>query len=118
VRATFLLLLATLVGTDSTSAQTRISGPAPSLLFDTAHWQVSDSVKAQIKPTYWKEGMLIGGIAGAAGGGFLGYAFCQDSEDPDANCALSSVLGALGGALLLAIPGALIGGQFPKDSGP
>jgi hypothetical protein len=116
--AAFLLLFATLAWTGSASAQTRISGPAPSVLFATASLEASDTVKAQIQPTYWKEGMLIGGIAGAIGGGFLGYGFCQDSEDPDANCGLATVLGAVGGAVLLGIPGALIGGQFPKDSGP
>jgi hypothetical protein len=116
VRPIWLLLL-TLGLTNTTSAQTPIPGPAASVLFTTAPSLPSDTVKAQIQPTYWKEGMLIGGIAGAAGGAYLGYGLCHDSETPDANCALSSVVGALGGALLLAIPSALIGGQFPKGGG-
>ena len=76
-----------------------------------------DSLPRQSRPTYWKEGMLIAGIAGAAGGAFLGYGLCDQSEDPSVSCGMMAVLGGLGGALLLAIPGALIGGQFEKNGG-
>ena len=116
MRPIWLLLLA-LGLTGTTSAQTRIPGPTASVLFTTAPSQPSDTVTAQIQPTYWKEGMLIGGIAGAAGGAFLGYGLCEQSEDSSMSCGMMAVLGGLGGALLLAIPSALIGGQFPKGGG-
>jgi hypothetical protein len=36
------------------------------------------------------------------------------SEDPELSCTGTVLVSAVGGALLLAIPGALIGGQFHK----
>jgi peptidoglycan/LPS O-acetylase OafA/YrhL len=72
-----------------------------------------DSVR-NIRPTYWKEGALVGGGVGAVGGLLLGLAVCGLSEDPNSSCTGTTIAGALGGALLLAIPGALIGGQFDK----
>ncbi|HKH82498.1 MAG TPA: hypothetical protein VKA25_02310 [Gemmatimonadales bacterium] len=66
----------------------------------------SDSVS---QPTHWKEGALAGALVGAVGGGLLSDAICEESET---SC--STVPGILLGAALLAIPGALIGGQFPK----
>jgi uncharacterized membrane protein YeaQ/YmgE (transglycosylase-associated protein family) len=121
VRAIFLLLLVTVAWTGSTSAQTRLSGPAASVLFDTGHrdralslpWEVPDTAKV-IQPTHWKEGALIGGVLGLIPGALLGHAICENSEDPDANCTVWTILGGLGGAILLGFPGALIGGQFPK----
>jgi hypothetical protein len=36
------------------------------------------------------------------------------SDDFDKNCTGAAIVGDVGGAVLLAIPGALIGGQFEK----
>jgi len=79
-------------------------------------WEANrDTVQAQIQPTYWKEGALIGGVLGAVGGAFLGHGLCEDSEELGKNCTGSLFLGGVLGAVLLAIPGALVGGQFSKS---
>jgi uncharacterized membrane protein YeaQ/YmgE (transglycosylase-associated protein family) len=51
---------------------------------------------------------------GAVGGAFLGHGLCELSEEFQKDCTGSLFLGSLVGAALLVIPGALIGGQFPK----
>jgi hypothetical protein len=72
-------------------------------------------VRPRIRPTYWKEGPLIGGVLGAVGGALLGHGVCELSEESRKNCTGSLFPGGVLGAALLAIPGALIGGQFPKE---
>jgi hypothetical protein len=72
-----------------------------------------DTVVRDIKPTHWKEGGIIGGLALGAAGGLLGSAFCGDS-DVGGSCTGLIVGGALGGAVLGFLTGALVGGQFPK----
>jgi hypothetical protein len=71
-------------------------------------------VQSQIRPTYWKEGALIGGGVGAVAGALLGHDLCEMSEEIGKNCTGSVLLGGVLGAALVAIPGALIGGLFPK----
>jgi hypothetical protein len=44
----------------------------------------------------------------------LGRALCDLSEERGHSCAGSWLVGAIGGALVMAIPGAVIGGQFRK----
>ena len=65
-------------------------------------------------PTYWKSGLLIGGILGGALGMALGSAFCGMSDLSTRNCTGA----ALGGALMLGSSagavGALVGGLFPR----
>jgi hypothetical protein len=121
VRITLLVLLSPLFWASPASAQVSISGPAASVLFNAAQpigsisWEAPrDTVERQIRPTYWKEGALIGGIVGGVGGALLGHGLCEMSEDFDKNCIGSVLLGGVLGAALLAVPGALIGGQFPK----
>jgi hypothetical protein len=63
LRATFLRLLVSLVCSASTSAQTSLSGPAASVLFDTGHLDdaftiaLDPDTTKHIGPTYWKEGL-------------------------------------------------------------
>jgi hypothetical protein len=108
------LLLAFLICPHMALAQARIAGPARAVvsLTPTGPTQLAqlaelDSVAEQ---THWKEGAIIGGLVGAIAGGVLAYAACEQSET--SRC--STVPGIMVGAALLAIPGALIGGQFPK----
>jgi hypothetical protein len=70
-----------------------------------------------VPPTQWKKGALIGGAIGAVLGGLIGSAGCGLSDNP-CDSFQSTVLGAAAGAALLAIPGALIGGAFPKEPEP
>jgi hypothetical protein len=65
-------------------------------------------------PSYWKSGLLIGGILGGALGMALGSALCGLSDVSTQDCTGA----ALGGALMLGTSagavGALVGGLFPK----
>lgn len=120
LRATLLGLLVSLVCSASGSAQTSLSGPATSVLFDTEHLDdaftiaLDPDTTKHIRPTYWKEGALIGGIVGAIPGALLGHDLCETDDNPNNNCFVSTLLGAFGGAILMGLPGALIGGAFPK----
>ena len=69
----------------------------------------------QIKPTYWKEGGVIGAVAVGAFGAWLFHGLCSDSDTAE-GCTGALVGGALGGGLLGFLTGALIGGQFPKHA--
>jgi hypothetical protein len=107
------------------SAQTPIAlvrGPAPSPLRDPRvvgpfrqAWSPdpSDSV-AKIRPTYWKEGAIVGGVVGGIGLGLLAARFCAVAEETDENCTGATLVGGLLGAVILGVPGALIGGSLPK----
>ena len=117
-----LVLLGTPTFASAQGAAAPLRGPAASAVFAP---RVSgplhnrslispDTARTGIGPTHWKEGALIGGLAGAVGGGLLGTAVCGQSDEVGNSCTGTTVLAALGGALLMAIPGALIGGQFPK----
>ena len=123
MRITVLLLLGPWFWPDLGSAQTPLSGPAASVLFSAPQRgalgsmrleALRDTVPAQLPPTYWKEGALIGGALGALGGALLGHAVCETSDESGKSCTGSLFLGGVLGAAILAIPGALIGGQFPK----
>lgn len=118
MRETLLLLVGLTVLGSSAFGQAAPPGPAASVLFrDVArgplsvNWSAAprDSVARDIRPTYWKEGALVAGLLGAVGGFLLGSAVCEDGG----GCNTGAILG---GALLLVIPGALIGGQFRKGS--
>jgi hypothetical protein len=65
-------------------------------------------------PDYRYEGLAIGFGAGAALGVLLGLVACEQSEDPDFNCAGTVVLAGIGVGALGGLTGALIGAQFPK----
>jgi hypothetical protein len=57
---------------------------------------------------------VIGGVLGATPGALLGHDLCETDDNPNNNCFVGTPLGAFGGAILLGLPGALIGGAFPK----
>jgi hypothetical protein len=120
--APFLLLFT--IPVSPAAAQAPISGPLPSVLLSSSHrsplkielTQPTDSLQGPAPPTHWKEGALVGGLLGAVGGTVLGLAICRNSEELGKNCAGRAVAGGLISALVLAIPGALIGGQISKGS--
>ena len=97
------------LGSSSLAAQRAALRPRPSSLFEPPPSVAADTL--HLKPTYWKEGALIGGGIGAAFGVYLGLEFCR-YEDTD--CATGVLAGGVLFALFTAIPGALIGGQFDK----
>lgn len=55
-------------------------------------------------------GVIFGGLAGALGGIFFTGAFC----DAASGCGGEMVKGAIGGAVLLAVPSALLGGAIGR----
>jgi hypothetical protein len=66
-------------------------------------------------PDHRYEGLAIGAVLGAIGGGLLGAVACGQSDDPDFNCT-GAVLGiGLLGAGLGGLTGLLVGAQFPKE---
>jgi hypothetical protein len=84
---------------------------------DIAH-EVADTVPKQIPPTHWVEGGIIGGIALGAFGIWLGHGLCQDTDaGSEPGCTAKAVIGGgiVGGGIGFLL-GALIGGQFPKNS--
>jgi hypothetical protein len=124
VRSAVLILFSLLTLSVPAAAQLPVPGPASSVLFGnrqggplkpTLAVEPRDTLPRQSWPTYWKEGALIGGALGAIGGAVLAHRLCGLAEESTKHCTGSSVLGGVLGAALVAIPGALIGGQFSKE---
>ena len=123
MRIALLLVLGMWSWSVDCASQTRVPGPAPSILFSavrrgptrlTFPEERRDSLPRNIPATYWKEGALIGGGVGLIAGAYLGFGLCHMSEHVNNDCTGSLLLGGVVGAALLALPGALIGGVFPK----
>jgi hypothetical protein len=105
------------------AAQSRPLSPTASALFISGARgplyraglrEATDTVRREISPTYWREGALIGSAVGALGGLLVGQFICEQSEGQGESCMTTRVTAVLASALLLALPGALIGGQFSK----
>lgn len=92
--------------------------PAAATLRVTVRWAVTDSVQRVIRPTYWVEGGVIGGLAVGTFGAILITGLCGNSEGPAESCTDNTVLAAFFGAAVGFTVGALIGGQFPKHRDP
>ena len=122
MRGTILTIFGLLTWTVPGAAQIRLPGPAPSSLFGyrpasaitPAPATAPDDSLRQLRPTYWKEGALVGGVLGLVGGALVGHRLCGLAEESTKHCTGSLVVGGVVGAALLAVPGALIGGQFSK----
>ena len=121
-RTALLVLVGLAPASSALSGQSAIPGPASSILTSTAPTlqaavspERGDSIKPDIRPTHWQEGALVGGLIGLVGGALLGAALCEHSEESNRSCSGSTVGGGLIFGLVLGIPGALIGGQIPKE---
>ncbi len=66
-------------------------------------------------PDHRYEGLAIGAVLGAVGGGLLGAVACGQSDDANQDCTKAVLgIGLLGGGLGGLI-GLLVGAQFPKE---
>jgi hypothetical protein len=97
-----------------------VSGPLTPLaergvLFEEAEPAVQDTVRRNLHPTYWAEGVLIGGGAAGFLMGAVFTAICDLGESGDPNCLGAGQAGILGGVLLAGVPAALIGSAFKKQ---
>jgi hypothetical protein len=116
-----LSTLAILFAVPAAVSAQHLAGPSPSVLF-ARQPQASlypalaapDTIRTGIRPTYWKEGALIGGLVGGLGLGLFAAELCRFSEQPSNGCVGTTLLTALVGTVIVGIPGALIGGSFPK----
>jgi hypothetical protein len=122
MRSAPLLILGLLAWASPGTAQHRLPGPAPSSLFGYAEKgglasgaarALDDSLRAA-RPTYWKEGAVAGGLLGLVAGALLVHHLCGLDESTR-SCTGSTLLGAGLGAVVLGVPGALIGGQIRKQ---
>jgi hypothetical protein len=125
MRALLLAVVYLSLGPSVGASQDRPFGPAPSPLFvptSTTAFRTrfsaehGDTGRLEIPATHWKKGAAIGGVVGALSGLLLAHAVCGLSDEAGHGCPTSGTLlmGMVGGGLLLAVPGALIGGQFAK----
>lgn len=62
------------------------------------------------------DGVLIGGLALAAAGAFVGHGLCQNSDTVDKHCTGAAVGGALVGGTIGVVVGGLIGSLIPRGS--
>jgi hypothetical protein len=119
----FLLLVALSPAAGAQDSPRVLAGPRPSpVLGLVARGPLQqpfafDSARREIRPTHWKEGAFIGGLATGLGFAYLADGFCRSSDAID-DCGGALPAGFLLGGVLGGFVGALIGGQFPKDEGP
>lgn len=75
---------------------------------------LADTVARNIKPTYWREGGLVGAVSVGAFMAYFVHALCQLDDSIRGSCAETLVRGGLFGGLVGFGIGAMVGGQFPK----
>ena len=76
---------------------------------------VSNALPRAVKPTYWKRGAVIGGaITAAAWIAYIATHGCGSTTTSE-RCLFIGIMVTPVAALIGAIPGALIGGLFPKE---
>lgn len=117
-RLVFLLLMSITTAAGAQHAPHRIAGPTASEVLGVAargplrQSLAVDSVRREIRPTQWKKGALIGGLAAGLGFVVLMDRVCRGS---DTGCGGSVTPHAfLAGGVLGGLVGALIGAQVPK----
>jgi hypothetical protein len=122
-----LLLLLVLLAPFSAEAQAVQRSPSARLLMEAAAKgpvqplvlaDTTDSIPRRIRPTQWKKGALIGGLAGGAAVALLSAVVCSAGAESETDCSGAPIAGFAVGVLPGAILGALIGGQFPKQAEP
>ena len=77
-----------------------------------------DTVPRQIKPTYWKEGGLVGAAVAGIPSALLVRELCLYLEYPRTGCVGETLLGGVIGGGVGFLLGALVGGQFNKAPRP
>lgn len=105
------------------AAQHRVAGPRasdvrapadhpPARLAPAAN--IPDAVRSG--STHWREGALVGGIAGAVGGGLLASHLCALTSEGAGSCGGAALGGAVVFGTAAGALGALIGTLFPKPA--
>jgi hypothetical protein len=127
MRVAALLFLLLLLTPRSAEAQELHASPSARLLMEAAAKgplqplvlaDTTDSIPRQVRPTHWKEGALIGGLALGAAVALLSAVVCSAGAEAETDCSGAPIAGFAIGVLPGAIAGALVGGQFPKPEEP
>ena len=119
MRHIVLLVLTLWILPSTVSAQGTLPGPAPSALFGyRARAERIDTVRRHMTRSHWKEGAVVGGAIGGIAGLLLGNHLCGLAQESTRHCTGATLLSGVIGAALVALPGALIGGQFSKSRPP
>jgi hypothetical protein len=66
-------------------------------------------------PDHRYEGLAVGAVLGAVGGGLLGAVVCAQADDANQDCTKTTIGVGLVGGGLGGLLGLLIGAQFPKE---
>jgi hypothetical protein len=66
-------------------------------------------------PDHRYEGLAVGAVLGAVGGGLLGAVVCAQADDANQDCTKATIGVGLVGGGLGGLLGLLIGAQFPKE---
>jgi hypothetical protein len=120
VLSTLLLLLTLTTTAEAQDAPLGVRGPRAAQVWSAVprgplHQAFApDSVRHRVRPTHWKEGALIGGLAAGVGLALVGDALCRGS-DAAGDCGGALTAGFLVGGVMGGFVGMLIGGQVPKD---
>jgi hypothetical protein len=127
MRVAAQLLLLLLLTPLSAEAQAAPGPPSTRLLIEAAAKgplqplvlaNTTDSIPRRIRPTQWKKGALIGGLAFGAPFALLFAVVCSAGAEAETDCSGAPLAGFATGSVIGAFVGALIGGQFPKEEEP